>query len=239
MKPLILICTADADFYLLLSHILEVDGFASVLADTIEETFLLAAEKQPEAAILDCQPDSFSGAEVCERLKQDPQTQDIPVVALIGAGAETQHVDLLKAGVDESFIRPVAPAKLLGFLQTNLAEHPLSDDASEGGKFLNYGDIEMSLVHYRVSRGGQDIHLGPIEFRLLHHLLQNPGQVFSRDELISAAWPENIYVELRTVDVHIGRLRRALATVEGTDVIRTVRSAGYALGGPVPEQPSR
>lgn len=234
MKPLILISTADADLYLLLSHILEVDGFTPLLADTVEETIFVATEKSPEAAILDCQPSSFSGTDVCKKLKLDPQTQSIPVVALIRPGAEEQHVDLLKAGVDEIFIRPFAPAKLLDFLRAKLTDVRVDSGADGRDQVLIYGGIEMSLIHYRVCRNGKKIHLGPIEFRLLHHLIKSPGKVFSRDELISAAWPENIFVELRTVDVHIGRLRKALECLEGTDMIRTVRSAGYALREPSP-----
>jgi len=230
MKPSILISSGDAEFYLLLSHILEVDGFAAALVDGVEETFDRAAEMQPQAIVMDCRPGSFCGADACLLLKRNPDTAMIPVVALVSPGAENQHVDLLKAGVDESFIRPFAPAKLLDFLHATLA-HEMRNGFHENGNgySLHYGDIEMSLDTYRVRCGGRAIHLGPIEFRLLRHLLRKPGQVFSRDELISAAWPENIYVEARTVDVHIGRLRKTLKSVVDADMIRTVRSAGYAL----------
>lgn len=230
MKPLILINSRDADFYLLLNHILEVDGFTTMLADGIEETVNLAAEKEPESIVLDCRPGSFSGADACARLKQDAEICHIPVVALISPGAERQQVELLKSGVDESFVRPVAPAKLLDFLRARLAKNkPGPNRANGDSQSLTFGDIEMNLDTYRVRRNGAEVHLGPIEFRLLRYLLQHPEQVFSREELIGAAWPENIYVGLRTVDVHIGRLRKTLKSVAETDVIRTVRSAGYAL----------
>lgn len=230
MKPLILISSGDADFYLLLSHILEADGFNTILAGGIEETLHLVMEKEPQAIVLDCRPGVFSGADVCTRLKQNPQTFSITTVALIGPGAESQFVDLLKAGVDESFVRPIAPVKLLDFLQTMLANtEPILNGVDVRRNCLNYADIVMNLNTRRVRRNGIEIHLGPIEFKLLRHFLQTPEQVFSRDELISAAWPDNIYVEARTVDVHMGRLRKTLKREAGTDVIRTVRAAGYAL----------
>lgn len=230
MKPLILVTSGDVDFYLLLNHILDADGFDSFLAEGPEETLHLAVEKQPDAIVLDCQPGQCCGAKICTEIKQNSQTDKIPVVALISSGAENQYVELLKAGVNESFIRPVAPAKLLDFLRTKLVRDQSGQGSgANGGNLLNHGDIEMSLDTYRVRRNGTKIHLGPIEFKLLRHLLQNPGQVFSRDELISAAWPGNIFVEMRTVDVHMGRLRKSLKIGAASNVIRTVRSAGYAL----------
>lgn len=230
MNTNVLVSSENVEFYLLLKHILEVDGFNPALAGSIEETIRLVAEEQPAAIVLDCRSGAFSGADICTQLKQEPSTSSIPIVALVGPGAEYQYVDLLKTDVDESLPGPVAPAKLLDFLRKKLVIGQSVQNYVDGNaRYLNYGDIEMNLDAFRVHRNGNKIHLGPIEFKLLRHLLQCPGQVFSRDELIGAVWPDNIYVEVRTVDVHIGRLRKSLKLEGGTDVIRTVRSEGYAL----------
>jgi two-component system phosphate regulon response regulator PhoB len=158
-------------------------------------------------------------------LKQDPQTKHIPVIALISPGAERDHVRLLKSGVNDSFSRPIVPAKLVEHLRATFgAARPVSKKG-----LVSYADIEMCLGTYRVRRDGQDVHLSPIEFRLLRHLLQNPEQAITRDELAGAAWREGVYVSPRTVDVHMGRLRKALKSDSHNDLIRTVRSIGYAL----------
>jgi two-component system phosphate regulon response regulator PhoB len=229
LKPLVVICSEDAEFYLILDHILGVDGFVSKLAGSADEAHRLTTEEVSHAVILDCQSDSkLSAPAVCMRLKQDPGTHAIPVVALIAAGAESQHIALLRAGVNESFMRPLAPAKLLDYLRSLLpATRSPSDTMAKHA--LTFGDIEMRLDSHRVHRNGKEIHLGSIEFRILRELLENPGRVFSREELISAVWPDNVHVSARTVDVHISRLRRSLLMVSERDVIRTVRSAGYSI----------
>ncbi|WP_353646861.1 response regulator transcription factor [Mesorhizobium sp. WSM2239] len=228
MKPLIVIYSQDAEFYLVLSHILEVDGFASTLTGNVEETLELAAETQVQAVVLDCRPDN-TVAKACARLKQDPRTSALPVVALIAPGAEGQHIELLKSGIDECFVRPMAPGKLLDYLRSRLVADRPPGPATEFGRLLSYGDIEMQLDTHRVRRNGREIVLGPIEFKLLRYMLENPEKVLSRDELIEFAWPGNVYVGARTVDVHISRLRKSLKEASHNDVIRTVRLAGYAL----------
>ena len=232
MNTLVLIATDDIDFYLLLSHILEVDGFVVKLADSIGEAVNVASKDKPQAVVLDCRPNSFSAPDLCAQLKRDPQTSPIAVVALIGRGADKEHVALVKSGVDESFTRPVSPGKLLEFIRATLVHrHPAFAgwQTDMVNSRLSYADMEVRLDAYSVCRNGQEVRLSPIEFRILCHLMRNPGKVFRRNELINTAWPENIHVEERTVDVHIGRLRKALNSIAGTDVIRTVRSAGYAL----------
>lgn len=224
-KPLVLVGVEDVDFYLLLDHVLKADDFATLLASDLEETLELAAGRTPDIILLDCRPQSYPAAETCSRLKQDPQTKHIPVIALISPGAERDHVRLMKSGVNDSFSRPIVPAKLVEHLRATLgAARPV---AKKG--LVRYADIEMCLGTYRVRRDGQDVHLSPIEFRLLRHLLQNPEQAITRDELAGAAWREGVYVSPRTVDVHMGRLRKALKSVSHNDLIRTVRSIGYAL----------
>nr|WP_192252285.1 response regulator transcription factor [Mesorhizobium caraganae] len=232
MKPLVLICSQDAELYLFLSHILEVDGFTSEPAGGAKEALAMADERDFRAVVLDCGPTSITGSAICARLKREPRTGGLPIIALIAPGAEDQHLDLLKAGIDESFVRPIAPAKLLDCLRTKLALPKPGSNGIENGGWLSCGSLEMRLDAHRVRGNGHDIHLGPIEFNILRHFLEDPGKVFSRDELIAAAWPNNIHIGPRTVDVHISRIRKALKTASPGSVIRTVRSAGYSLEKP-------
>ncbi|WEX91621.1 response regulator transcription factor (plasmid) [Sinorhizobium garamanticum] len=232
MKPLVLICSQDAELYLFLSHILGEDGFTSEPAGGVKEALALTDEREFQAVVLDCGPTSATGSTICVRLKGEPRTARLPVIALIAPGAENQHLDLLKAGIDESFVRPVAPAKLLDFLRAKLALPKRGSNGIENGSWLCCGSLEMKFDAHRVRGNGHNIHLGPIEFNLLRHLLEAPGKVFSRDELISAAWPDNIHIGARTVDVHISRIRKALKSASPGSVIRTVRSAGYSLEKP-------
>ncbi|TPL21005.1 response regulator transcription factor [Mesorhizobium sp. B2-4-9] len=228
MKPLIVICSQDAEFYLLLSHILEVDGFATTLAASIDEVLGLAADKPVRAVVLDCRPDNQLGARSAG-LKQDARTSALPCVALMSPGAEAQHIELLRSGIDECFVRPFAPAKLLEYLRTRLAVGQISEQRSRRGKSLAYSDIEMQLDTHRVRCAGKEISLGPIEFKLLRHMLENPEKVLSRDELIAVAWPNSASVSARVVDVHISQLRKLLRRSSRSVAIRTVRLAGYAL----------
>ncbi|MCZ4093717.1 response regulator transcription factor [Sinorhizobium psoraleae] len=186
MKPLVLICSQDAEFYLFLSHILGVDGFTSEPAGGVNEALALIDEREFQAVVLDCGPASATGSTICVRLKGEPRTACLPVIALIAPGAENLHLDLLKAGIDESFARPVAPAKLLDFLRSKLALPKRGSNGIENGSWLCCGSLEMKFDAHRVRGNGHDIHLGPIEFNLLRHLLEAPGKVFSRDELGSA-----------------------------------------------------
>jgi two-component system, OmpR family, phosphate regulon response regulator PhoB len=228
MKPLIAICSQDPEFYLLLGHILEVDGFGSALAGTIEETLELAAEKPVQAVVLDCRPDNQVAARSV-RLKQDARTSALPCVALLAPGAESQHIELLRAGIDDRFVRPITPAKLLECLRSRLAIGQTPRTGSQNGKSLRYSDVEMQIETHRVRCNGREILLGPIEFRLLRHMLENPEKVISRDELIGVAWPDSVKVDARTVDVHISQLRKLLKQSCQSAAIRTVRLAGYAL----------
>lgn len=213
---------------MVLSHILAVDGFTSALASDAEEMLEQAAHMPVEAWVLDCRQDNPM-ADICSRLRKDARTSPLPVVALIAPGAEDQHIALLKSGIDESFVRPLAPAKLLDYLRARLGSGRRSGMSPQGATSLSYADIEMQLDTHHVRCNGTEISLGPIEFRLLRRLLENPGRVLSRDELIGAAWPGNVYVGARTVDVHISRLRKSIRHSAHGDVIRTVRLGGYAL----------
>ncbi|MBZ9994055.1 response regulator transcription factor [Mesorhizobium sp. BH1-1-4] len=228
MRPLVVICSEDAEFCLIFGHILEEAGFANELAMDGEQAVRLASEREPQAFVLDCQPAGAIGPAVCARLKSDPRCRAQPVIALIAPGAEYQLLELLKAGIDESFVRPFAPAKLLAHLQAKLAE-ALPRPKGFEGETLTYGDLEVRVASHKMRCTGRQLHVGPIEFNLLRHLVENRGSVSSRDDLIKAAWPANSRVDARTVDVHISRLRKALRPVSSGSTIRTVRSGGYAL----------
>ena len=228
MKPLILICSQDAEFYMVLSHILGVEGFHTALASDAGELLELAGETEAQAGILDCRPCNAM-AEVGRRLRQDARTSALPLIASIAPGAETQHIALLKSGVDEILVRPFAPAKLLDCLHSRLRGGRSPRSRPEGPASLSYGEVEMEIDTHHVRCNGREILLGPIEFKLLRYMLEHPGKVLTRDELIEAAWPRNVYVGPRTVDVHISRLRRSLRQSSDLDAIRTVRLGGYAL----------
>lgn len=228
VRPLILIASQDPDFYLMLDHILTADDFRTALTDGAGDRAGFSA-KDVFAIILDCRAGSSFASDTFRAWKDPAATPDILSIALIGPRAEQQHVELLKLGVDESFVRPIAPARLLLSLRARRSGGRPGYGSSGGRTSLVFGDLEMSLDTYRVHRDGKEIHLGPIEFRLLRHLIENPGRVFSRDELIALAWPNGVHVSARTVDMHISRLRRSLTRASKGDLIRTVRSAGYSL----------
>lgn len=230
MGPLIVIGSTDLDYCLLLEHILKVAGFDTVFGKTVEEVLYLGAHCAPCAILLDSKVSASCALSACVQLKKDPRTAEILTIALIQPRAENQYVDMLKAGIDESFIRPIIPSQLLDTLQAKAQTgHPLK--AFSGNVCLWYAGIEMNLATHRVQRDGVEIHLGMIEFKLLSHLLRKPEQVCKRHELVADVWPKNIHVEPRTVNVHIARLRKALTVDGAPDLIRTVRSAGYALDG--------
>lgn len=234
----ILIASTDADYYLLLSHILSEAGFAVLLASSVAEVIQLSAQTNPAAILLDCRPGDPLAIKACLELRDEAATLGIRIVALIAPGAEQQYLDLMKAGIDESFVRPITPGKLLDFLEA-LAGRPWGQrNRRDGRAGLRYADIDIDLDLHRVSRNGRVIHLGPIEFRMLRHLVEHAGEICSRDALIQAAWPQGRYVDRKTVNVHIGRLRQILGE-SGGDVIRTIRSAGYILEIPDPRADER
>ena len=226
-----LICSSNAEFCLILQHIFKADGFECDMAETVEEAVQRVESGDVAAVILDCQPDSSLAPAICTQLKSSKTASGVPVVAFVTLGCENRYLELLKAGVDQAFVRPIAPQMFLAYLHSIVsAPQGEINREREDGHVISFGKIRILADKYRVQGGdGKDIHLSPIEFRLLCEMSRLPGQVFSREELIRAAWPDNIFVELRTVDVHIGRLRRLLARETGTNLIRTVRSAGYAM----------
>jgi two-component system phosphate regulon response regulator PhoB len=228
MNPVVLFWSQNPDLYMLFSHILAVDGFRSTLLDE-EDVGDLSARASTLAIVLDTENDPQGALRFCSLMKADQSTAHIPLLALMPGGNERHYLDLLKVGVNESFIRPVSPARILAYLRSLISGGP-QGQGTFGRERTTFSVWELSLeTSNRVVRHGSDaIQLGPIEFKLLCRLLQAPGRVFSRAELIEAAWPPNYYVQPRTVDVHIGRLRRMLEQMTGRNIIRTIRSSGYA-----------
>ncbi|PWC44836.1 MULTISPECIES: phosphate regulon transcriptional regulator PhoB [unclassified Azospirillum] len=225
LKPLVLVVEDEADIVTLLKYNLEKEGFRVVAAGDGEEALLLAGEQTPHIVLLDWMLPLMSGLEVCRQLRRNPKTRDIPIIMLTARGEEGDRVRGLNSGADDYLTKPFSPTELVARMRAVLrrAAPALNDET------LRFGDVEMDLASHRVRRQGRDVHLGPTEFRLLRHFLQHPGRVFSREQLLDMVWGHDVYVEPRTVDVHIRRLRKALNEETEVDIIRTVRSAGYAL----------
>jgi two-component system phosphate regulon response regulator PhoB len=230
MKPLVLMCSPDYEFYLLLAHILNVEGFDSALAEGAAEALASMTSNAGVALIVDCQTDAFRINDFVMQIRATSAGKALPIAVFVGAGNQQLYLEALKTGVDEIFVRPFNPHRLLSYLGSLLprdSSRPGMEEASRNA--LVYAEITMLLDSRRVEFNDTEVRLSPIEFRLLQHFLRKPGYVFSRDDLIQGAWPHGLFVEPRTVDVHVGRLRRALKNVMGHDIIRTVRAAGYAV----------
>jgi two-component system phosphate regulon response regulator PhoB len=190
-----------------------------------EEALLLAEERAPDLVILDWMIEGVSGIEVCRRLRRRPSTANVPIIMLTARGEESDRVRGLETGADDYVTKPFSPRELMARVSAVLRRvRP-----ALAGELLAYADVEMDVVSHKVRRGGRLVALGPTEFRLLRHFLEHPGRVFSRERLLDQVWAHDSDIELRTVDVHVRRLRKALNDGERPDLIRTVRSAGYAL----------
>ncbi|MFS0770729.1 phosphate regulon transcriptional regulator PhoB [Sphingomonas sp. 1P08PE] len=191
-----------------------------------EEALLLARERTPDIVLLDWMIEGvISGLEVCRRLRRAPETQNVPIIMLTARGEEEDRVRGLETGADDYVTKPFSPRELVARVGAVLRRvRP-----ALAGEALIYSDIEMDTVGHKVKRGGDTVALGPTEFRLLKHFLEHPGHVFSRERLLDSVWGHDSDIESRTVDVHIRRLRKAINVGGRSDIIRTVRSAGYAL----------
>ena len=228
MIPRILIVEDEAALVTLLRYNLEREGFDVSEAADGEEALLRAQEDKPDLIVLDWMLPLMSGIEVCRRLRRMPETRAVPIVMLTARGEEADKVRGLEGGADDYVTKPFSPVELIARIRA-LLRRAQPDLASET---LVFADLTMDLAAHRVRRNGRPVHLGPTEFRLLHYLLRNPGRVFSREQRLDAVWGRDVYVEARTVDVHIRRLRKALNSEGDSDLIRTVRAAGYALDQP-------
>ncbi|MEE4351173.1 MAG: phosphate regulon transcriptional regulator PhoB [Pacificimonas sp.] len=225
MDPKVLIVEDDTNLVELLTYNFEKEGFSTVSSGDGEEALVLAQEENPDIVILDWMIANLSGIEVCRRLRRNPDTQNVPIIMLTARTEEADRIRGLETGADDYITKPFSPRELIARINAVLRRlRPAIAGAS-----LSYSDIEMDLGAHRVTRGGEAVALGPTEFRLLRHFLEHPGRVFSREQLLDAVWGRDVYVEQRTVDVHIRRLRKAINAGGRSDIIRTVRSAGYAL----------
>jgi len=223
VTPHILVVEDEDSLATLLQYNLQKEGYSVTMAGDGEEALLLVDEKLPDLIVLDWMLPKLSGIEVCRRLRQRNETRNVPIIMLTARGEETDRIRGLDTGADDYVVKPFSMTELAARIRAVLRRlRPgLAEDR------VRRGDIVIDRVAHRVKRGGHEVHLGPTEFRLLDHLMQNPGRVFSREQLLDAVWGSDVYVEARTVDVHIGRLRKALGG--DADPIRTVRSAGYSL----------
>jgi two-component system, OmpR family, phosphate regulon response regulator PhoB len=225
MKPMVLVVEDEAPLVTLLRYNLEKEGFAVCSAGDGEEALLQIAENKPDAVLLDWMLPLVSGLEVCRQIRRAPQSRSLPIILLTARGEEADRVRGLDSGADDYIVKPFSPSELVARLRAVIRRA----QPSAGEETLRYADVAMDLAAHRVSRGGRAVHLGPTEFRLLHHFLLYPGRVFSREHLLDRVWGPHAEVEMRTVDVHIRRLRKALNTDGCRDLVRTVRSVGYAL----------
>jgi two-component system phosphate regulon response regulator PhoB len=190
-----------------------------------EEALLLAAEAVPDIVILDWMIEGVSGLEVCRRLRRSTETANVPIIMLTARGEEADRIRGLETGADDYVTKPFSPSELIARVGAVLRRvRP-----ALAGATLRYRDLEMDVAAHKVRRAGKAVPLGPTEFRLLRHFLEHPGRVFSRERLLDSVWAHDSEIEARTVDVHVRRLRGALNGGGRPDLIRTVRSAGYAL----------
>ena len=225
MKPSILVVEDEAALLALLRYNLERQGFHVEEAADGQEALLRVAESRPDLVLLDWMLPSLSGIEVCRQLRRRPATRDLPVIMLTARTEDGDAVRALDTGADDYVTKPFAVEALMARIRALLRR---AAPTPERGS-IAFHDLAMDQDAHRVSRAGRALHLGPTEYRLLEHFLSHPRRVFSREQLLDAVWGRDIHVELRTVDVHIRRLRRAINGEGEPDLIRTVRSAGYAL----------
>lgn len=224
-KTKALIVEDEESISTLLDYNLSREDFETRIAVDGEDALLKTQEFHPDIVILDWMLPKISGIEVCRRLRQNPDTRNLPIIMLTARSEETDRIRGLETGADDYLTKPFSTAELIARVKAVLRRirPALVEDAVE------YGDLKVDRSAHRVWRGEQEIHLGPTEFRLLDHLIQHPGRVFSREQLLNAVWGSDVFVEVRTVDVHVGRLRKALTKFDHDDPIRTVRAAGYSL----------
>jgi two-component system phosphate regulon response regulator PhoB len=225
MQPYILVMEDEDALATLLQYNLEKEGYDVVIASDGEEGLVQVDERQPDLVLLDWMLPKVSGIEVCRRLRGRAETRNLPIIMLTARGEESDRVRGLDTGADDYLTKPFSMVELIARIRAVLRRiRPgLADDR------VGHGDIIIDRVAHRVRRNGTEVHLGPTEFRLLDHFMRHPGRVFSREQLLDAVWGSDVYVEARTVDVHVGRLRKALDIGESANPIRTVRSAGYSL----------
>ncbi len=224
-EPLVMIVEDEEAIALMLTYNLKAEGFRVVHASRGDEAELMLAEQVPDLLILDWMLPAVSGLEVCRRLRAREETSDLPVIMLTARGEENERVRGLFIGADDYVVKPFSVPELLARVRALLRR--ARPEKVIG--LLELGDLKLDRNARRVHRGEREIHLGPTEFRLLEHMMSRPGRVFSRDQLLDGVWGLSSEIDERTVDVHVGRLRKAIVRGREKDPIRTVRGAGYAF----------
>ena len=224
-KPTLLLVEDDRALADLLVWHFSREGYRIERTGDGEEALLLADEHTPDLVILDWMIEGVTGIEVCRRLRRRSATAHVPIIMLTARGEESDRIRGLETGADDYVTKPFSPRELLARVRAVLRR----TRPALAGEQLSYADVEMEVDAHRVRRSGEAVQLGPTEFRLLRHFLENPGRVFSRERLLDSVWSHDPEIDSRTVDVHVRRLRKALNVGGRPDLIRTVRSAGYAL----------
>ena len=225
-QPTVLLVEDEAAQREVLGYNLEAEGFRVARAENGEEALMLMNEENPDIVVLDWMLPNVSGIEVCRQIKSRPETRNVPVIMLSARSEEVDRVRGLETGADDYVVKPYSVVELMARVRAQLRRAR----PSSVGLQLQYQDIVLDSETHRVTRAGRELKLGPTEFRLLSTFMEKPGRVWSREQLLDRVWGRDIYVDTRTVDVHIGRLRKALSLHGGSDPLRTVRGAGYALG---------
>ncbi|AZQ67500.1 phosphate regulon transcriptional regulatory protein PhoB [Silicimonas algicola] len=225
-QPMVLVIEDEPAQREVLAYNLQAEGYGVTHAETGDEALIAVEEAQPDVIILDWMLPGVSGIEVCRRLKARNDTRAIPVIMLTARAEEADRVRGLETGADDYVVKPYSVIELMARVRTQLRR----TRPATVGERLEFEDIALDAETHRVTRSGAPVKLGPTEFRLLSTFMEKPGRVWSREQLLDRVWGRDIYVDTRTVDVHIGRLRKALCVHGGEDPVRTVRGAGYALG---------
>ncbi|RDE08196.1 phosphate regulon transcriptional regulator PhoB [Pelagibacterium lacus] len=225
MTPQVLVVEDEADLVELLCYNLEAENFSVSTAEDAEEAMLRLSEAIPDIILLDWMLPGTSGIEICRRIRARQDTARIPIIMLTARGEEEERVRGLATGADDYVVKPFSLPELMARIQALLRRSNPQLIAA----VLKAGDIELDRTTHRVRRSGKEIHLGPTEYRLLEYLMSNPGRVYSREQLLDGVWGTDVYVDERTVDVHVGRLRKAINKGRSKDPIRTVRGSGYAF----------
>ncbi|WP_424939919.1 phosphate regulon transcriptional regulator PhoB [Aliiroseovarius sp. S253] len=225
-KPCVLLVEDEPAQREILRYNLTSEGYDVTLAENGDDALILVEEVMPDLILLDWMLPGVSGIEICRQVKTRKETRTIPVIMLSARSEEVDRVRGLETGADDYVVKPYSVSELMARIRTQLRRtRPVSV-----GQKLEYSDIVLDGESHRVTRAGEPVKLGPTEFRLLTTLMEKPGRVWSREQLLDRVWGRDVYVDTRTVDVHVGRLRKALCRNGGDDPLRTVRGTGYALG---------
>jgi len=225
-QPVVLIVEDEPAQREMLAYNLEAEGYGVTRAENGEEALILVQESAPDLIVLDWMLPNVSGIEVCRQLKTRSETRNVPIIMLSARSEEVDRVRGLETGADDYVIKPYSVVELLARVRSQLRR----TRPATVGEVLEFDGITLDAESHKVFRDGNPLKLGPTEFRLLSTFMEKPGRVWSREQLLDRVWGRDIYVDTRTVDVHIGRLRKALCQHGGADPVRTVRGAGYALG---------